>query len=707
MCRVKGLGMKWIRLVAIGVALNFGVSSASWVPLPATPSNGEFSILKTEGFDGVAVYSGGTNYLFYKFNSESFWRRYEGGFGFDLKRVHIIGEKLTFPRFGDREVVVDLRTLDMRNPLVVVDSEPSYESYPTLVAGNRNLKIGRFWDGKAQRLFVGRDTVLEDGYSTIAWIALTKLQVTGLSQIEVGGNRIFMLADTLKVDSVRTYVGDGLVASDDFGKSWKKVGPYVERFFVHGDTVIGALYDSDCLFVSINSGLSWDSSRAFEKIYPGEMSFDGGLLYTSLPRDPKQYVSSDLGVTWKEASTELTYSGGKYYKRDSGQLYSSNLSEGGDWVREPLGYSPGYPLEMRPFRDGFLAVEERRTLRFSAGEWKVVSTIDKGFQMLSEYLVVGSGYNVLRSKDAVVFDTVYKSSMPGNLLDIICDGGEKCATSSYESRKIIATKDAGKTWGEYAMPRLGWGDEIRCIPSGYIRIKDSGSTLICNAGGVAAFGLIGSEWSLLNEMPRDVGKAMPFATTHETPPSGVYVAGSTSNRLERHLYVGKNETQIYGNWADLGYWKYRDSVLGWAGSDFFVAWNDDWRIIPKHELPENSSRIVWCGLGGGYPDSALVASDNKGGYWYLQSQVASQFPITRPHSPLARVSGGYLLLDLEKAAKVRVEMVDASGRSQAVVSERWAEAGAHRIRLPASNRMRMVRILLDGVPSGVVKAGLQ
>jgi photosystem II stability/assembly factor-like uncharacterized protein len=189
------------------------------------------------------------------------------------------------------------------NVLRSTDNGMTWVALDSQIMGYQNAVISVASDGSnIYAITVDGDPFISNGPSTL-WLSTD----SGTSWHELNTNFLTPFTTLTEVgNSLFASIERGLFRSNDSGKTWKKLDPYLYVTAVLGNKLFAVSSISAYLYVSTNQGNSWDSIQTQMPL--SEMASSGSNL-AALSYNPNTTLSSvlystDSGNTWNLTSSD-------------------------------------------------------------------------------------------------------------------------------------------------------------------------------------------------------------------------------------------------------------------------------------------------------------------------------------------------------------------------------------------------------------------
>ncbi len=595
--------------------------------------------------------------------------------------------------------------------------------------GRRLVAVARAANGGRQVL-VETDSVVEapitrrgvGGASRIwrAWKAPVSTDPFA-PQMLSGAVRCWIAGNVLLVQT-----GDATWRSPDLGKTWDAAGlPPFAEVSVWGDTIVARTGDgTGALHVSLDAGASWSRSSLVDREGPWEMRLAGGQLWARFHQELAR--STNLGRSWTtyrylSADGSVAWDGESIWATERGAPARWRQGEG--WTRE--AFVPESRIrKLRSFGGALLALqgvgdpatqawESKRLLAWENGGWRPLRDSVFDLEVLPaagvepERVVVlagwGSGISHIlelsssRDLESWTLDRrvkPYVGLLGRSGADLLVGG----ADSLYQFQSWGTVRGI-RAWSQSEAPQVA-----------RFHLSDDRPLWIIERGGVAtSSGMVLPASRRMRDWLPDSSESGGFAIAEEDVGRVEFDSGCDwRDTAVRDRMCADTGWSMSYTWLDRGSW---NPVVGASRTEGVLhAWNGSDSVLREQageistvRAPQGISvvlaervaaRVFDPGAAPG--QTRLVLSDAHGGLWVEGNGPGSS--VLRPGSGSATVvsvGNDGLRLELPRAGRVRVAVVDAGGRTVSVVLDRNLSKGTHVERMDR-RASGIVVVRLDG-----------
>jgi hypothetical protein len=681
-------------------------TASSWSSLP-TPPDGRVASISGNGKRILAVNTAGG----------ASWREGEGPW---TRSLEAPGWEARME--GDLEVrTLDrVRALDMRTE-VVLYARPgdtvwnsawmggAVDFVSVSTDGRRMAAVARSASGGRQVL-VETDSVVspipderagEPPRNWRAWKALVPPDVPSEKMLS-GAVRCWIAGNVLLVLS-----GEATWRSPDLGRSWDLVDlPPFAEVAVAGDTIVARTGDgTGSLHVSVDGGSTWNLSTRVDREGPWDLRLAGGMLWGRFQRELAR--STNLGRTWttfRNLSPEggVAWDGRSFWTTQVGAPL--RWEPGNGWIRQEIPESR--IRKLRTLGSALLALqgvgdpanrawESKRLVAWENGTWRALR--DSVFDLevlpagdgLPERAVVVSGWgsgisHVLQLSSSTDLRTWTVDTRVKPYIGRLGRSGPDLLVGAADSLyRVVST---GKVQGIKA-----WSQSEAPLVAQFHLSGDRPLWVIERASLVTTAGQILPESWRLRDWVADSAGPGGFAIAEDVV--GRVEFDSTCDWSKVEVRDARCVTTGFSSWFQ---WMHRgewNPVVGasrtagilhaWNGGDSVLRMGTGERSTVHAPsgvsvvLAERvSARVFDPGAAPG--ESRLVLADAHGGLWVEGEVPGTSVSGPRKGTPaVVTVRNGVLRLDVPRAGRVRVVVLDPGGRTTSVVLDRPLPAGIH------------------------------
>ncbi|MBK9577951.1 MAG: hypothetical protein IPO40_12825 [Fibrobacteres bacterium] len=517
--------------------------------------------------------------------------------------------------------------------------------------------------------------------------------------------------------------GTGTIVSRDTGATWTTFPiRYLGDCDISGDTIVGRSYSSKRLFVSIDAGVTWDSSALAG---PWSISFRGGKLYGQTFESDSTYdlvSSANLGKTWNTVLDDVD-PGREHLAWDGSALWTTkhdallrSTNEGRTWTVADSGLGETIIRKLRAFGTHLLALQGvkhpdyedhpfRRLWAYDGRDWKLVRDSVTDFEVME----TDTGWAVF----------------------VLADSGSDWRAGTYGAKLRLERSYNLKSW--QVMPGLApysvvLGMSRRGLLVGQktnVAILTSGSNVLLDTAWKDM-----SRWSLgsrgfLVEQDGELAWAENGRMERSLGTQVVVLGESVRGYATLGSKYGYRITDTSGSWlADFapmasaypllrpslasGVAVVHDSIATWNGSDTFTLMRPEGerRVLgPQNQGVTQVEYMSTSALGSivAMVDSTFAVADLHGRIWRFDKYGTSGVGPSRPRLATLSFHRGGLSLQLPRAAQVRIVCYDGRGRSLGEVENGWFEAGSHPLAVETGRSIAFAIATIDGIRQDPVR----
>lgn len=534
-----------------------------------------------------------------------------------------------------------------------------------------------------------------------AWKALVPPDVPSERMLS-GAVRCWIAGDVLLVLS-----GEVTWRSPDLGRSWDLLDlPPFAEVAVAGDTLVARTGDgTGSLHVSIDGGSTWNLSTRADREGPWDLRLAGGALWGRFNRELAR--STNLGRTWTtfrnlSPESEVAWDGKSFWTTERG--VPLRWEPGSGWIREEIPESR--IRKLRTLGNALLALqgvgdpatrawESKRLVAWENGAWRPLR--DSVFDL--EVLPAGDG---LPERAVVVagwgsgISHVLQLSHSADLRTWTVDTRVK----PYIGRLGRSEHDllVGAADSLYRVASTGsvrgiraWSQSEAPLVAQFHLSGDRPLWVVERASLATTTGqVLTQDWRLRDWVPDSVGSG-GFAIAEDVVGRVAFDSACDWRQVEvrDRGCPGEGWSLVY-TWMGEGEWNPVVGASRTAGT--LHAWNGSDSVLREgiggrstvHAPPgisvvlaeRVSARVFDPGAAPG--ETRLVLADAHGGLWVEGERPGTSVSGTGTGASAAvGVRNDGLRLDVPRAGRVRVVVLDAGGRTTSLVLDRHLPAGTH------------------------------